>query len=389
MKNISEIVKNNECCGCGSCSAVCKKITLIKNSDGYINPQIDKSCTNCGNCLAVCPRANSKSEYNKNIFYKTIKNEKSLVCYSKNEDIRNKSASGGFVTQFLINLLKNGFIDGAIVAYSDGTLENTKAIIATTEEEIINSKSSKYFPISMVSAVKELDKNKKYAFVGKGCDIKGLNLLIEKLKPLQNVLVLKIGLMCAASPSVLAAKSLYKNMTDQEYSEEKSMLFFRYDGWPGDAVAFYEDKEFSMPYKISWCKNLSHNYGIHCDTCINHFADEADIVVGDAWYKNKNLDNNGGGLSLVVTLNNQAKTLLSENMQDIAVCYCDYNEVLSSQKNLFKRQDISYIYHFFTNFFKYNNYKKVTFIFEMIKKYSYKFFYYYFYTLKKVKKNKK
>lgn len=389
IKNVREIVKKKECTGCGSCSAYCKKITMVRNSEGYNNPEIAESCTNCGSCLIVCPRENSKTEYNDNNFCKVIKVEKSLVCYSNNEIIRNKSASGGFITQFLVNLLNNGIIDGAIVADSDGTLENTKAVIATTENEIINSQSSKYFPISIVSAIEKIDKTKKYAFVGKGCDVKGLTLLTEKIKKLQNIIIVKIGLMCAATPSAVASEKLYKNMTNREYCQGQSKLFYRYNGWPGDAVATFEDIEYSMPYKISWCQNLSHNHGIHCDTCIDHFAENADIVVGDAWFKNKDLKNTGGGYSLVVPLNKTAKELISANDANIITSYCNYEDVLNSQENLFKRQDIAYLFHYVANFFRHKNYFKIKFIIQMLKKYSYKVFYYYFSMRKRVYKNKK
>lgn len=389
MKNVLKIVNNNECCGCGTCSVVCKKIKLQKNSQGFCNPQIENSCSSCGNCLVVCPRENTETDYINNVFYKNIERDGGLVCYSENDEIRNKSASGGFITQFLINLLNAKVIDGAILAFSDGTFENTKAIIATSEEDILNSKSSKYFPVSMVSVLKNIEKEKKYAFVGKGCDIKGLTLLSKKLKFLNNAIILKIGLMCAATPSQTASENLYKNMTGKEYSKDNSKLFYRYNGWPGDAIAAYKKETFSMPYMISWCKNLSPDHGFHCNVCGNHFAEDADIVVGDAWYKNKKLENNGGGFSLVIPLSNKAKSLIQSYDVDLNIDVCSYNDVLYSQENLFRRQDIYYIYHYFSNFFKYKNHKKPKVFFYFLKKYSYKTLFYYVSMYRNIKRHKK
>lgn len=79
MKNVLKIVNNNECCGCGTCSVVCKKIKLQKNSQGFCNPQIENSCSSCGNCLAVCPRENTETDYINIVFIKILNENKNML----------------------------------------------------------------------------------------------------------------------------------------------------------------------------------------------------------------------------------------------------------------------------------------------------------------------
>ena len=47
-----------ECCGCTACYSICPKqaITMEKDDEGYLYPQIDDSkCVRCYQCLKVCP----------------------------------------------------------------------------------------------------------------------------------------------------------------------------------------------------------------------------------------------------------------------------------------------------------------------------------------------
>ena len=49
------------CSGCGACSCVCPKqcISMQKNSEGFLYPQIDHAaCISCGMCEKACPVLN-------------------------------------------------------------------------------------------------------------------------------------------------------------------------------------------------------------------------------------------------------------------------------------------------------------------------------------------
>ncbi|MBE5962370.1 MAG: 4Fe-4S dicluster domain-containing protein [Lachnospiraceae bacterium] len=51
--------KNEECCGCGLCAALCLKeaIKIILDEEGFYYPVIDSTkCIGCERCLSVCPQ---------------------------------------------------------------------------------------------------------------------------------------------------------------------------------------------------------------------------------------------------------------------------------------------------------------------------------------------
>ena len=50
--------KEEECCGCTACYAICpqKAITMVEDKEGFEYPQIDETkCVRCYQCMKVCP----------------------------------------------------------------------------------------------------------------------------------------------------------------------------------------------------------------------------------------------------------------------------------------------------------------------------------------------
>ena len=81
--------KDAECCGCGVCSIACRFGALEMGNDrnGFKRPLIDKDkCKNCGVCTKVCPVINCFC------FEKPVK---VLAVKSRDDELRNRSASGG------------------------------------------------------------------------------------------------------------------------------------------------------------------------------------------------------------------------------------------------------------------------------------------------------
>ena len=386
--NVEQIVEKKLCSGCGSCSYVCKHIKIVQNEAGFKVPKVSSSCVNCGRCLEVCSSNNSSNYYFENNFFKALKQENCSIGYAKNTNIREYGASGGVITAILIYLLEHNIVDGCIVAYSDGKLENTKAIIATSKDDILNSRSSKYMPIDMCSVLKKVDTKKKYVFVGKGCDVKGLTLLQDKFVGIRNSIILKIALMCAGTPSLNATKKLYKKMTGNNYSDS-SKFYYRVKGWPGNSIAQDTNLTTEMSYSKSWCENLAKECNSVCRVCLNHLPEDADLVVGDAWCKNKNLDNKSGGYSLIVTLNESANKFLNLMENDIELEHCNVADIKFSQEYLFEITEKAFIYDYFKNFKKKKNYLKLNTMYVMLKKmlfYNVKFIKYVLGNLKRLKK---
>lgn len=189
LPNISYTVNHSLCTGCGICESACPSHAIhMTVKKGRFVPQVDTSlCKNdkgCHRCHDICPGLgiNLVEQANK-IYCDTLHDNligNYLKCYtgfSTDIVLREQAASGGMVSQFLIWLLENHKIDGAVVTKFDKDAPlKVQTIVAKTKEEVLAAKGSKYSPVSLhnvVSAIKKSDGN-RYVVVGLPCHIHGL-----------------------------------------------------------------------------------------------------------------------------------------------------------------------------------------------------------------------
>ena len=221
-----------------------------------------------------------------------------LCCrkaYASSEEIRENAASGGMVTALLCHLLQSGDIDGAWVTRTkieDGNL-SYKTYIATSEEEIRKASSSIYMELPLL---KHLDMVRnfsgKLAVVLTPCMMHGFSAALEKDDALREKVVLKIGLYCSGNHSEEATLLPIQKLNIPLENAER--LYYRRGHWRGMSSVIYKDgssREFSYSKTICAYKNAYFFEKKRCMLCQDHFAQDADISVGDIWLKKmKNAD---------------------------------------------------------------------------------------------------
>lgn len=177
-----EVIDTELCTRCGTCIGVCPVQTLAYQGDAVVDAQ--NQCIKCGRCLAVCPGKDYRMDnWAEKIFQKPY-DAKNLLgiyqsiwnVYSKQEKIRKEGASGGVVTQLLIDLLKENIIEGAVTLRrkADSAYE-FEPFIALNAEQIISAAQSKYVVIPANQIIGQIRQwGKKVAFVGLPCQIQGM-----------------------------------------------------------------------------------------------------------------------------------------------------------------------------------------------------------------------
>lgn len=154
--DINYAVKNNLCLGCGICADACPtKSIVMEIVKGEWRPVINPAqCLNkkgCNKCYKVCSGVGMEIKKYANDLYsssetsdKYIGNyERLYTGYSSDMNIRKTANSGGLLSSILIFLLQKRYIDGAIITrYSSENPLQPSAFIATTSEEILESKGS-------------------------------------------------------------------------------------------------------------------------------------------------------------------------------------------------------------------------------------------------------
>ena len=98
-----------KCTQCMACVNTCPKncINMVDAGEGFSIPQIDRdACVECGACMNVCHIISPAVERSTPL--------KTLACWTKNDEDRKKSSSGGAFSVLAREVLsKNGVVFGA------------------------------------------------------------------------------------------------------------------------------------------------------------------------------------------------------------------------------------------------------------------------------------
>lgn len=285
MKKINNIIKYDLCLGCGLCEAIVPdKCKMKLHDEGFYRPHFVESLNKEEeSCITdTCPGINVIGQnLNSNIWGNVISIKE---AWANDEKVRYKASSGGVITALAIYLLKMGLVDGILhVGNKKGSYLNNELKLSFTAAEVLNNTGSRYAPALVFDKLKSiLDTTEdKYLFIGKPCDIAGLNNFTNNFPKYKGRIVLTISLFCAGMPSYNATNKLLSN---SDYKEEPYSIKYRGDGWPGFFTAKYkENKEYKVSYNDSWGKVLGRHLGFRCKICPDGIGLLADISVGDSW----------------------------------------------------------------------------------------------------------
>ena len=306
-KDIEKVLKEGCCSHCGSC------VSLDSSGESYM---IDTK-------YGPIPKFSSKSEFPSFIndacpsiginypdlykyFYKNLpKNwllgsiENVRTGYSSQKAIRKKGASGGVITQTLIYLFENKYIDGAILAKQGiPTPEKARAFIARSVDEIIDCSQSIYIPVSMLDILKDLNPKEKYAITCLPDQSASLRVLQKNMYSPALSIKYVIGPYTGTAIYPEAIRSFLRSKKVRDHDLITS-LKWRAGEWPGYLEIKLQSGRIIRTPKVYYNYLIPFfitNTSLQSMDFVNEFAD---LAVGDAW--SPKYENMGGGHSVVVT----------------------------------------------------------------------------------------
>lgn len=278
---IGEVIAKKVCCKCGLCIASCPVHALIMTEEG---PRIVSLCRQCEACYYGCPRSSAFSrellEASLNIKekddilgrYIKIVSARTLL-----DEVRRRAQDGGVVTSILMYALKNGMIDGALVALKD-VLKPWKPVphLALTVTDVLNAAGAKYFNCPNLVALKDalycysLD---KVCVVGVPCQVaaaRNAKVHPKAARKIGDRIAFIVGLFCVRSFSYV---KLIEFLTLNKIDVAKVSKF---DIREGAFKVYIDDVEvLSVPLK-----NLKDFVNYHCEVCTDLTSWYADISIG-------------------------------------------------------------------------------------------------------------
>lgn len=324
------------CTGCGLCEAyhVCK---LEKDEKGFLHPSSDSDFFE-----KVCPISGVHTSLldKHNVWGRS---ESVYLGWSNNNSVRYKASSGGILTETAKYLLASGKVDTIIhIGVDDENPIKTKIFFSNTHDEVISHSGSRYGISSPLLALDKLKDDKKYAFIGKPCDVVVLRNFMEINPKLKENIPYLLSFFCMGVPSDKAQQILL----DKLECTKCKFLEYRGNGWPGFTNAIdVNGHACSMTYDESWGQVLGRDLMPACKFCIDGIGEMADIACGDAWYLTK--DNvpdfsEHEGRNIIFARTNKGNKLLDEMIQKGIISMENYEnykmELPLTQKSQWNRR---------------------------------------------------
>lgn len=310
MEKLKILQIDDTCTGCGACSSICPKscISIEPNNEGFYYPTVDnEKCIKCHLCERACHVLNPYSE-------EPVVKDGFIVYKSNNDNIREKSTSGGAFSLLADNIIKrNGVVFGSLYNSADGKLE----VNNSDNCNWLLFRKSKYVETytghTFNDVIKFLKAGRPVLYCSTPCQIRGLKQLL-KIKKIDDSGLITIDLICHGVPSMAFFKYFLTkyNLEDKEILE----LNFRHKDfsdpnhmWHSQAIVInYKDGSrrilpdappINYDYYYSFDKNISLRKS--CYSCNYPQYSYADFTIADFWGVtnfNAKIDDNKG-LSLI------------------------------------------------------------------------------------------
>ncbi|HJJ92339.1 MAG TPA: coenzyme F420 hydrogenase subunit beta [Methanocorpusculum sp.] len=201
------------------------------------------------------------------------------------EDILTKAQDGGIVTAMFAYALETGIIDGAIVAGPGDETYKPEPMIATTVDELLAARGTKYSISPNISLIKEATRSyglDKIGIVGTPCQIQAVRkaqLYPIGLRDVPDKIALALGIFCMEN---FPYQGLYQMVEDHCATKIDNVT--KMDIGKGKFSVYTERGiNAQIPLKVT------HKYEQPgCHVCLDYVANLADISTGsvgtpDGW----------------------------------------------------------------------------------------------------------
>lgn len=354
---INQVVENDICIGCGVCAGVCpsRLLSMTALENGDLAVAIDGECPSaCDLCLTVCPFVDQNPNEDELAAIRfaeqpSIKKDDSVgyfsntyVGFSKDSEQRQKSASGGVVTQLLADLLNNGEVDSVFcVGLGDSQKRLFEFVEITNAADLLKCASSRYYPVDAEKVVSELQKKgstRNVVITGLPCTLKAISLAMRRLPRVRNQVKYMVGLVCGLLPNFyytqyLASLSVgegkevvcvdYRNKKGTKLSPDFNFIAQDEKGDWGRPLSFFD--VVSTPYTSGMFQHNSCNY------CDDVFAEVADLTVMDAWLPEYLHDTDGTSLLVVRSAAMEQALLASQKAGSLVLTEISIDKIKKSQ----------------------------------------------------------
>ena len=288
-----EVIETGLCTGCAGCVVTCPHDVIgYEHEEGKYKPfHIEEelgldNCIHgekgCTTCTRACPRFRKWEESaDMHLFGRTREPDEMsgiwrqlLLTRAVDTEEHTKGQDGGFVSAMLIWLLKNDYIDGALVSgVEEDDKWKAKPAVVTNREEVLATAGSRYTYCANPLALPEAKEKglSRLALVGMGCQTSSPPVMWDrKAGKVSKPFLFNIGLLCSKTFD----DAIFEELFLAKYGLKKEeMIKMNIKGafqiWMKDG-SFHE---IDLKECHQWTRE-------GCKTCPDFAAEHADISTG-------------------------------------------------------------------------------------------------------------
>ncbi len=328
--------------GCSACYNICPKnaIEMCEDKEGFKYPKINKEkCINCGLCEKICPMINEAKTNN-------FEKPKVYAAWSKSENIRLDSTSGGIFSELANQILKeDGYICGAVYN-KEWKVEH---LLTNEKKELDNIRSSKYLQSDINLIYREikdkLTEGIKVLFCGSPCQVSGLYNYLNK--SYDNLYACDFICRGMNSPKIF---KMYINSLENKYKSKVKKIKFKNKtyGWHNFStrIDFENGKKYIGiryidSFMVGYLKYTAFMRPACYECRFKGLPRKGDITLADFWgieKINKTLDNDMG-TSMVLINSEKGKELFEKAKANIESTQIDSEDVFNDNVCTYKSPD--------------------------------------------------
>jgi len=321
-------LNESECTACGACANICPKnvITMVEDKYGFAYPSISLSCIDCDMCENVCHNRLKDSLNNS-------RRPTTLAAWTKNEETRFKSTSGGAFTEFASNILKN---NGIVVGAQYDSNNEVEHVLIEKLIDLDKIRQSKYTQSKIGKIYKdikrELVSGRIVGFCGAPCQVAGLYAYLGK--EFDNLYT--FDFICRGMNSPKAYRSWLDEIERKNGGKIKKVWFkYKEDGWKNSPtctrIDFHDGKVLVQKKNdnLYMTGYLGPNLYIRpsCGDCkFKGIPRKGDITLADFWGLDKNFDDDKG-VSLLLINNIKGQQLWNKVKDEMVFYERDFDEI--------------------------------------------------------------
>jgi len=288
-----EVIETGLCTGCAGCVVTCPHDVIgYEHEEGKYKPfHIEEelgldNCIHgekgCTTCTRACPRFRKWEESaDMHLFGRTREPDEMsgiwrqlLLTRAVDTEEHTKGQDGGFVSAMLIWLLKNDYIDGALVSgVEEDDKWKAKPAVVTNREEVLATAGSRYTYCANPLALPEAKEKglSRLALVGMGCQTSSPPVMWDrKAGKVSKPFLFNIGLLCSKTFD----DAIFPELFEAKYGLKKEdMVKMNIKGafqiWMKDGSFHEIDLKECHGWTRTGCKN-----------CPDFAAEHSDIATG-------------------------------------------------------------------------------------------------------------